>query len=189
MSNKHPNLVIRDDGIMIVKNVRLSYEHIFDAWAKEEGKPKKFSATGLLDKDTHSAEIAKLQEILTARQKEVFKKRLPADKLCLRDGDLTGKDGYENQMYLATSEKIRPTVLDKDGKTPVAASDDRIYSGCYVNIMFRLWDQNNQHGQRINANLLGVQFMRDGEKFSTVNRPAADEMFDNEGGEDDGFED
>lgn len=183
------NLIIRDDGILILKNVRLSYEHIFEAWGKNPGDEKRFSATALLDKDTHSAEIAKLQEILTARQKEVFKKRLPADKLCLRDGDLTGKDGYEGNMYLAASEKVRPTVLDKDGKTPVAASDDRIYSGCYVNMMVRFWDQNNQYGQRINANLLGVQFMADGEKFSNINRPAADEMFDDESDGDDGFED
>jgi hypothetical protein len=187
--SKLKNLVIRDDGILILKNVRLSYEHVFEPWAKNAGEDKKFSATALLDKKTHADEIAKLQEILTARQKEVFKKRLPADKLCLRDGDLTGKEGYEGQMYLASSEKTRPTVLDKDGKTPVAASDDRIYSGCYVNMMVRLWDQNNQYGSRINANLLGVQFMADGDKFSNINRPAADEMFDDEGGDDDGFED
>ena len=52
--------------------------------------------------------------------------------------------------------------------------------------MVRLWDQGaggkpNKGGKRINANFLGIQWVGEGERFSSVNRPKADEMFDSEG--------
>lgn len=182
-------LVIREDTNMVIKNVRLSYEHVFEPWAKEEGKPKKFSAVALIPKDTHAEEVKKLQEMMTNLQKTELKQRVAADKLCITDGDLSGKDEYAGMWVLKTSEKLRPTVLDRDGRTPIVASDDKVYSGCFINLMFRFWVQNNQHGKRINANLVGVQFKDHGEKFSNVQRPAADEMFDaEEGNEDDGFD-
>lgn len=190
-TNLAPNLVERDDELLIIKNVILSYEHCHEPWAKNPGETKKYSATGLIDPKTHKKEIAILQDRLTAIQKEVFKSRLPADKLCLRDGTLTGKDNYEGKWYLATSEKTKPLLLSRDGKTVITEADDKIYSGAVVNIMFKFWTQNNQYGKRINANLVGVQFMDHGEKFSNVYRPAVDEAFDDEGGDDgdDGFDD
>ncbi len=187
------NLKIREDGDMTIKDVRLSYAHLFKAKAFEEGKDAKFSVTAMIPKDTHAKEIAKLREIFDARQKAKFKKRLPSDRLCLRDGDESGKEEYAGMWTLSLSESTRPTLLDKDGKTALAQEDDKLYSGCYANILFRLWDQDHQkYGKRVNGNLLAVQFMRHGEKFSGVQRPAADECFDDEGDDDgdgDGFGD
>lgn len=195
MTDKTPNLRIRDDGSIVIKNVTLSYPHLFEKWDKDgDAKKEKYGATFILDKKIHANEIEKINQLLTQRQKDKFKKRLPKDKLCLRDGDDTGKPEYEGKMILVASDKkVEPTLLDRDGKRRVKESDDKLYAGALVNGMVAFWDQDNQHGQRINANLLGVQWMDHGERFSTVSRPKADEMFEDEGegeGSDaDGFDD
>lgn len=188
-------VIFRDDGIIVIKDVRLSYEHVFQMWTKNAADPKerpRYSATFILPKDTHAAEIEAIKKHLIATQKEVFKQRLPDGALFMRDGDSTGKEEYAGAMIVVASQtdpKQRPVVVDRDGRTPIVEADDKVYSGCFVNGMIRPWTQNNQHGKRINANLYGVQFLRDGDRFSTSSRPPADEMFDDEGGDGDGFDD
>ena len=194
--SKKSLLTIKENGDIIIKEVRLSYLYCFDPQQNVDDKgnvTRKFKCTAIMPNETHADEIAKLQELLLQRQKEVFKKRLPAGQLCLRDGDQSGKDEYADAWILVASEKEDnpPATLDRDGCTKVKKSDDKLYSGAIGNVMVRLWNQDNSYGKRINANFLGVQFLEHGEKFSSVERPAADEMFDDEGGgvAGDGFDD
>jgi hypothetical protein len=113
------------------------------------------------------------------------KKVPPADKLCLRDGDQSGKDEEAGYWVLSASDDRRPVVVDQKRK-PLAAEDDVVYAGCYVNAKIRLWYMDNQYGKRVPANLLGVQFAKDGERLgSGRTRQAADEMFDTVEGFDD----
>ena len=174
---------IKQNGDIILKRVRFSYLHVFEPSAFKAGDKKSYSGTFILDKKEHAEAIKELQGIITAKQKEAFDKRIPADKLCLRDGDLTGKDEYEGKYILVARERedSPPALLDRDGRTEVKKSDDKIYSGAIGNVMFRLWTQDNDYGKRVNANLLGLQFVEHGEKFSGVERPKKDEMFDDEG--------
>lgn len=178
----------KDEGVIVLKDVRLSYPHLFKPWAQQEDQEKKYSGRFLVSEETHSPEIEWLQKHLLGIQKEVFKARIPADKLCFRDGNLTGKPEDEGQWYLAANEKTKPATVDRH-KREVVEADDVLYGGCYVNVMFKLWTQNNKYGKRINANLLAVQFFRDGERFGAP-RPDVDKYFDEfEGGDEDGFED
>lgn len=85
-------------------------------------------------------------------------------------------DGYPGMFYVATSNTTRPAVVDRD-KTPLVEEDGKPYSGCYVNGTITLWAQDNQWGQRVNGNLRGVQFYKDGEAFG-VKPVDADEEFD-----------
>ena len=55
-------------------------------------------------------------------------------------------------------------VINRD-KTPITEDDNVVYAGCYVNAIITLWAQNNSYGKRVNAQLDGVQFVRDGEPF------------------------
>ena len=187
------NLKVKEDGSIILKNVQTSYLFCFDPQENinDDGtKTLKYKCTSLLDKVEHKEEIKKLQELLLERQKEVFKSRLPADRLCLRDGDLSGKEEYEGKWLLVASEREDhpPACIDRDGKRQVKKSDDKLYSGCIANVMVRFWDQGapgskpNKGGKRINANFLGIQWVSEGTRFSAVSRPKADEMFDDEGG-------
>jgi hypothetical protein len=47
-----------------------------------------------------------------------------------------------------------------------------------------LWTQNNSYGKRVNANLLGVQFYKDGEPFA-AGEIAGDDDFEDFGSDDD----
>ncbi len=174
-------------GTFRIKDVRLSYPHLFKPWAQNEGDTKRFSARFLLDKKKHKKEIDYLEKHFLQLQKDVFKKRIPADKLCLRDGDLTGKPEDEGMMYLQASEKTRPLVVNKD-KSLLTEDDDIVYAGCRVHAQVKFWTQNNEYGKRINANLLGVQFYQDGEHFG-AERPDVGEDFDDESDDDSGSSD
>jgi len=68
-------------------------------------------------------------------------------------------------MTIKASTKKRPLVIDRS-KSPITEDDDIIYAGCYVNAIISLWAQNNGYGKRINAQLDGVQFVKDGEPFA-----------------------
>lgn len=196
---KKPDFVVNkvkvfDDGRLLVYGGRLSYEHVFDKYAKKgSDDTPRWGGTLILDKDLHGDAIDKINSILVARQKEVFKKKLKKDALCFRDGDDSGKEEYENAMILVASEtKNRPTVIGKK-KEQVLKEDGKVYSGCYINMMVSLWDQKSQEwGDRINANLLAVQLVADGEAFTSGPSVDVDEDFDvveGDDDEDDGFGD
>lgn len=183
------NMTIREDGCILLKGVRLSYPHLFKKWAGEDGQTPKYSGRFLVDKKTHEKEIEALREHIKAFMKEHGKgKKASPRKWFFRDGDHeeeTGGDEVKGQWYIAASENTRPNAINKD-KSPVSEEDDILYAGCVVNVLIRPWFQNNKFGIRVNANLLAVQFVRDGERFSGVSRPDVDEAFDDESDDDDG---
>jgi hypothetical protein len=75
----------------------------------------------------------------------------------------------------AAQENAAPTVIDRD-RSPLSAKSGRPYAGCFVNASIELWAQDNNYGQRVNAQLRGIQFYADGDSFS-AGRPAdADEF-------------
>ncbi|MES3001354.1 MAG: ssDNA-binding protein [Pseudomonadota bacterium] len=174
-------IVFRPDDTILIKNVRLSYEHVFKPWSMNPGEKQKYSGKFLMPKTTHKAEIQALGSHLMKMCQEKFKSKLPADKLFLRDGDASGKPEQEGHFIVSASEDKKPNVINRD-KTPLAEEDDVVYSGCYVHVLIRPWSQANSFGKRINANLLAVQFAKDGERFSGVSRPDVDQVFDDESG-------
>ena len=160
-----------------LKNVRLSFPSLFQK-ATFEGQETKYEATLLLDKDQHADVIKAIQSEMKIGIKEKLDgAKLGADKLCLKDGADSEYDGYENAWSLKASNAKRPLVIDRD-KSPLTDDDNRIYSGCYVNASVELWYQKNAYGKRVNANLLGVQFFKDGDAFGEGGSTASGDDFD-----------
>lgn len=145
-----------------LKNVRLSFPSLFKK-AVFQGVETKYEATFLLDKTEHSAAIDEISAGIAAFLKE-HKTKLPPDKLCLKDGDDTGRDEYAGMVTLKASNQKRPLVIGKD-RSPLTEDDNVLYSGCYVDAIITLWFQDNGFGKRVNASLEGLQFRRDGEAF------------------------
>lgn len=173
-------------GKIKLKNVRLSFPSLFRK-AQFQGEETKYEATFMLDKEEHADEIAEIKAQVKDAIKEHLKgAKVPADKICLKDGDESGRDEYEGHYTIKCSNNKRPKVIDRD-KSPLAEDDGRPYSGCYVNAVLDLWAQNNSYGKRINANLLGVQFFKDGEPFESGS-VANDDDFDEVDVEDDDFD-
>lgn len=158
------------EGQITLTDVRLSFADLFKAKAVNDGEPR-FGANFLLDKTKDQKQIKKIGDEIRRIEGAKFKgKKLPADKVCLRDGDEKEYDGYAGMLFLSAANKKRPTVVDR-AKSPLTAEDGKPYSGCYVNAVVRLWAQDNNFGKRINASLEVVQFLRDGEPFGA---PAVD---------------
>lgn len=145
-------------------NVRGSFMDIFRAKAVNDGEPR-FSANFLLDKVKDAKQIKKVEDAIDALLKEKNKgKKLPVDKVCLRDGDEKDYDGYEGQMFISAANKKRPTVVDRD-KSPLAEEDGKPEAGDYINAVIRLWWQDNKFGKRVNASLEVVQYVKEGVRF------------------------
>lgn len=156
---------------------RLSFEHVFQPGTDKDGKNPSFSATILMPKN--DPQIATLQKAIAdvATQKwgpktqTVLNRMVGAGKVLLRDGDLAEYDGYAGMCYVAARNPARPAVFNRRCE-PVAESDGLIYSGCYVVARIELWAQDNNFGQRVNAKLLGIQFVKDGDRFGNGSGPA-----------------
>lgn len=159
-----------------MKNVRLSFPSLFRK-AVFSGAETKFEATFLLNKEEHADTIKAIQAEIAKMLKDELKAKLPADKICLKDGDEIEYDGYAGCMSIKASSAKRPLVIGKD-KSPLSEDDNVIYSGCYVNAIISLWAQNNQFGKRINASLEAVQFAKDGEPFGDGGSKASVDDFD-----------
>tara|TARA_R100001244_G_scaffold105389_1_gene78162 strand:+ start:1195 stop:1728 length:534 start_codon:yes stop_codon:yes gene_type:complete len=147
-----------------MQNVRLSFPSLYRK-AVFGGDETKFEGTFLLDKTTHADVIKKIEAGIKAINADKHKgKALASDKVCLKDGDTIDYDGYAGNMSIKASSTKRPMVLGAD-KAPLTEDDGKPYAGCYVNAIVELWGQKNQFGERVNANLLAVQFAKDGEPF------------------------
>jgi len=112
-----------------------------------------------------------LQEAITEVGREKFGANFNPKhmrQLCLHDGtDKADKyDGFEGMVYVSASNDAQPTIVDRDGRTPLTKASGKIYSGCRVVMYVSLWAQDNKYGKGVNATLRGVQFYRDDVAFS-----------------------
>jgi hypothetical protein len=169
------NAVLYSDGCIRVDNVRLSYPHLDKPWAKEgdvndDGSPKipKYSLKGLAPKETHEAMMRMQVRIINEMCADLKYGKLGADRKYIRNGDdLSGEENEGNWVISISENANKPPVLRSASNKKVEREDasEVFYPGCYVDIFFRPWGQDNKYGKRINANLIAVKFRADGERF------------------------
>ncbi len=168
----------KDPARVLLKNVRLSYPALWKpkvfGGKGDQGEPK-FQANFLMDKDDKlgAKNIAKMEDAIDHVKAEKWPKgapKLAAAKICLRDSEDMEEmaDGYENCMYVSTSNGKKPRVLDADGLDVKEGEDGAPYAGCYVDAIVRVWAQDNEYGKRINCSLEGVKFRDDGDAFGAA---------------------
>ncbi len=194
-------------GEVKLKGVILSFADIFDP--ADDRKDEKtgniikgqFKANGLMKKgtpetkeNTDKIKAASGQvKLAKYHAEEKFPKYKP-DKVCLRDGDLENWEGYEGHLYISANSADQPVLLDrvKDEKgkwvelTKTNGGPKKLYAGAVVNMIVRIWAQDNEHGKRINAEIKAVQFVRHGTPFSGRAAVDPETAFDDDDvGEDD----
>jgi hypothetical protein len=171
-------------GRIMLRNVRLAFPKLFVPEAIDDGKPM-YGALLILGPDHPQLGEIKQKMQAVAKEKwqakavEVYKGVEKADKLALHDGDTKAQyDGFSGNFFVSANAKEteRPTIVDGN-KSPLTAKDGKPYSGCYVNVSIDFWAQDNNFGKRINAQLRGVQFLRDGDAFA-AGRPADSNEFE-----------
>lgn len=183
---------------VLLKNVRLSFPHLFEASASVEGGPKKYRASLLIDPTTADgkANLKAIEAAIAAVERETFKKTPMVyknpDRKFLADGDSKIKastnepyTGYEGMMVVVASNKSRPVIVDQM-RNPLAAEDGKPYAGCYVNAAIRPYAIKDaaKGGNGLFASLEAVQFLRDGEPFGAAPVKAED-VFDEVADEED----
>lgn len=159
---------------VILQNVRLSFPSLFHK-AQYQGNETKFEATFLIPKGDKV--ISQIEKAIKEAAEEKFGVgKVPKGmKNPLIDGDEKEYNGYEGMVAVKASSSRRVTILDRD-KTPIVEEDNKIYAGCYVNAIIETWVQANDFGKRVNFNLLGVQFVKDGESFGAGNIDVTDDF-------------
>lgn len=176
---------IQPIGRIMLKNARLAFPNLFEpVQVNGEGEPR-YNATLLLAGDHPQLKElrAKIKAVAVEKWNKTADATLKAiaakDAICLHDGDTKSQyDGFAGGMFVAAAAQAnaRPTVIDGQ-RSPVTAKDGKVYAGCYVNASIELWAQDNKWGKRVNAQLRGVQFLRDGDAFS-AGRPADSDEFE-----------
>ena len=184
----------KDNGVQVrVDGMRLSFNDLFTPFVgkKDDGTPAKPVFTAQLLTPKGSPQYQQISQAIQRVAKAewgdnaaaVLKALIPEKRVCFRDGntkltdDGAVREGYEGQYFLAGRSYVKPTVLDAD-RSVLTADSGKPYSGCYVNAVVRIWPQSGEFGKRINCQLMGVQFAKDGESFGGSRRPADVADFD-----------
>jgi len=175
---------------------RLSFPKLSKARKYDDDGEARYEASFLLDPTHkgHAKVIAQIKEVADRVAKEHWGGKVPKGlKPCFGD-DGNGKeyDGYDGMFVLSSAKNEsdgRVLVVDRDGN-PVEVGDEQYpYAGCFVEGTISLWTNDHpKGGKRINANLRGVRFLKDGEAFSSVTPINADEEFEDLGDDFSDFE-
>jgi hypothetical protein len=176
---------------IIIPEARLAFPDLFEARSVDGGAAM-FGANFIIPLDSPAIPALLAEEERVAKEK--WGEKATANLAMIRannrgavkPGALKAKyDGFEGNMFVSANSKTRPTVVDRQ-RSPLTAADGKIYAGCYVLGHVTLWAQDNKFGQRINAEVTGVQFLRDGDAFSGGAQPSSvDEFGDLGAGDDD----
>jgi hypothetical protein len=194
VTEKVKNAVLYSDGSVKIENVRLSYPHLDKPYsgpnAGEGGEPK-YGVVALLPKDTHKEAMNLVKRAIEGLLKDANKgAAIPKDKWFLRDGDESGKPENQGTWTISARETAPPILRDQRNRNVERAEAAKVfYGGCYASVLIRPWFQNNRYGKRVNANLLAVQFVKDGPPFGTgrIREDDVDDRFaavEDEGGSD-----
>ncbi len=196
---KVKNAVLFSDGTIRIDNVRGSYVHLDKAYKgrSEDGGSveavAKYSIVGIMPKGTHEAAKDLVMEVIRKVLADNKDAKVAKDKRFIRDGDDSEKDEYEKSWTVSAREERRPKCRDRAGELVEEIEDvrEQFVSGYWFNILIRPWFQDNKYGKRVNAGLVGVQFVKKDETFgdgAIDDNDAWDTVDDNDdglGGDDD----
>lgn len=182
-----------DDGpkLILLENVRLSFPAIghMKEDEQDDGSIKKsYKATPMLLKSTHLEAKNLFVEIMNELM-AAAKVKIPTEYKCIKDGNSTDREEYQDHWVIACSESRRPAARDAKGKLILDPKDvtdaehveavlnqidELFHSGVYVNILIRPWyfngtakGKSKTYPKRICAGVTAIQFFKDGPSFGS----------------------
>jgi len=182
--------------IVFIRNARLSFPDLWHAKAFEEGSTPKFGADIIIEPDTEVLAVASdgakktttLEKVMAAVAKDAWQEKGAAmlknfenKQKCYREGGkrTNGEgdvyDGYEDRMYITAKNTVRPTVVDQR-RNPLSEEHGTPYSGCYITAKIDVYANTKPKTRGIFAQLLGLQFVKDGDPFSGGAVASADDF-------------
>lgn len=202
VSKRAKNAILYEGGLVKLEGVRASYPHLAKPYAGkgngDDGKPQqaKYGIVGMLPKQTHVEAKDLLKGRIEALLRENDNAQVAKDKWCLKNGDDSDKEIYRGFWTVSARESRRPGIRDVRGNLVSDPTEiaDLIVGGYWVNILIRLWYQDGKkvgagYGKRVNAGLVGVQFVRKDETFGEGRIDDSEAWGDESGssGDGDGF--
>ena len=160
-------------GNIMLTNWRIAFAHGLWQPSQVNGQGKPAFSAAFLAPPNHP-DMAMLQQVLVAvaRDKwgpqgdQVLQSLIAGGRICLRNGDSKPEvEGFPGHYFISARSPTKPLIIDQN-RNVLEATSGKPYSGCYVNVRLNIWGMQNQHGRRINAQLAGVQFAKDGDPFS-----------------------
>jgi hypothetical protein len=146
----------------------------------------RYSGRFLLDREKHLAEIQNLAKVMQdlcktawAEYPTMYTALKEANKLAIKNGDtkpdlpghqghyFLNADAYAEDIQgnrLATNGRGGISVVDRNHTVKLRPEDGKPYPGCFVNAYIKLFTRDTPD-RAINAQLVAVQFVRDGEAF------------------------
>lgn len=174
-------------GDILLKDVVLDWPNLFKPGGREGDTPRYGATFNMPPDHPQVAQIRKvIQQACVAKWKDKAKEMHALlnkkDLVPLRDGDdkVIKYPYLAGMLFLATASpagKPRPTTFD-GARREVDENAGLFYRGAIVNAKISIWAQDNAYGQRVNAQLMGVQFVRKGEPLGGGGRTASADEFE-----------
>lgn len=161
------SVVLFENGSLLFKKVLVSYPNVVEARAMGDDAPR-FGIDILIDAEDQAEEVAFLKSYVSELAKTAGKDfKVTSDKIFFRKGNEEKPEQVGKYLVRAgQAEKDGgPVVVDAYGK-PIKNAKD-IYGGCFCHVVINPWVQNNKYGKRINASILTVKKVADGEPFGS----------------------
>ena len=169
---------------VVTGEVTISYEHLKEPVAVQEGAKPKYSASIIIPKsDTETIEKVKAgiqaayeegEGVLKGTGKSV--PSLDIIKVALRDGDLEKPDdeAYANSYFINANSLNKPQIVDRNLNPIIEPSE--IYSGMKARVSINFYAFNVNGNRGIAAGLGNVQKLADGTPLGGGSR--AEDDFD-----------
>lgn len=158
-------------------NCRLSFFHGWEKHQFDDKSEAQFSYTLLIPKgsEAHVALVGAVKKVIARGWPNG---KPPGLEHCVRDGsEKSHLAGYDDSIVFVTCNSTdRFSIVDRHRRI-LAPNSDIPYNGCWVNAHVQLWKQDNKWGRRVNAQPLGLQFVRDGEAFGGGGRATSPDQF------------
>jgi hypothetical protein len=172
--------------MVVLNNVRLAFPDLFKVGNVIQGSDNepKFGASFIMEPGSEAFEMAQaafihVGAVKFGKNSAAIIAELSKDKKCLRRGDSNldkegnVRNGFAGNFYVVARNVLRPAVVGR-AKEALQESDGIVYGGCYVNAAVEIYAHESQKlGKRIDAKLLAVQFVGDGDGFNGT-KPTAD---------------
>ena len=155
---------------IVLKNVRLSYPHLFHP-ESFEGQDPKYGCVLIIKKTDPQAQAIK--EAIIKAGSEKWPGKLTSGKWPsnlhwpLKDGDEKADENpeYAGCYFISTTSK-NPVVLLDRSKRQLTEADGKLYPGCYVNASLAVASFDAAMKKGVSIFLNGIQYFAEGERLA-----------------------
>ena len=181
--------IIEEHGMILMKNTKLVYSHIFSPHSQDETKEPKFSITATFpktDKQTFQDLFLAIEDLIQGDSLNIPLRLKPknaedwqrpnvgalSEMTFLHDGDAfktrgknAGEPRHEGCWYITASTSFQPKVLDAAGQL-ITDDLNGCYRGAFVNVLLSPWAYRGKgKGDGLYCNVMLVHHSEDGERL------------------------